>query len=112
MKFNNKKGQALIESVLILPISILFFIYTVQVLIYFSIEISIDDALENYLLCQIQSRSDCQKNLNEHFIQLKLKNIKINYSKRGNLYRIELESNVLNIFNIKKTRELNYAKKI
>ena len=108
----NNKGQALIESVLILPLSMLFLLYVCQVLIYFSVEFSIDDALEDFLFCQVQKKWRCEHLMKDHLSHLPLVGSAYNFNKSGNTYSIYFETTALRLFKIKKERSLNYAVEI
>lgn len=104
----NNKGQALIESVIILPISILFFIYVVQVFIYFSMELAIDDSLEDFIFCKIQAKADCENYLSRRLEDLRVQKTAYRYRQVNNEHSIYLEATALRIFQIKKERRLNY----
>lgn len=104
----NNKGQALIESVIILPLSILFFIYVIQVFIYFSLELAIDDNLEDLIFCKMQKQNLCEYNFEARLYDLNIQTISKKYHFSASEYSVYLEARVLNIFKIKKERRLNY----
>lgn len=108
----NNKGQALVEALLLLPLSLMFFIFIVYYLLYFTIEISIDDALESRLLCAIQKRSDCESQFQNHINNLPVQVIDHHLQQNNNLYSFRFEGRVLRFFKIKKTRTLNYETRI
>lgn len=104
----NSKGQALIEASMILPLALLFFIYLFHVLMYLNVELAIDDALENYLLCEVQKKWDCQKDLKQDLVSLPMSDIQFKTYHRKNLYQIEFSGQVLRFFHIQKSREFKY----
>lgn len=108
----NNKGQALVESIFILPLSLMFFIFIVYYLLYFTIEIAIDDALESRLLCAIQKRSDCESQFQSQIQHLPVQVIDHRLQQNNNLYSLRFEGRALHFFKIKKTRILNYETRI
>jgi hypothetical protein len=109
---NSNRGQALIESVLILPLSILFLIYVSQVFIYFSVELSIDDAMEDFLFCKVQNKIICEENFKNHLAHLPVVDSHFKSQNSKFVYSLNLETTALRIFNIQKTRTLNYSLQI
>lgn len=108
----NNKGQALIESVLVTPILILFFIYLVQALLYLTVEIAIDDALENLILCEVQNKTQCTSQFYQNTSLLPLKDSMLQFRKNEPIYEVSLKTTVLHLFKIEKKRQLNYVTQI
>ncbi len=108
----NNRGQALFEAVLMVPITILFFIYIIEILLYLTVEIAVDDAMESSLLCQIQQSENCKIRFQQTLDQLPLSKINYRFTQNGALYEVEIEARALRIFHIKKERRINYDTKI
>lgn len=108
----NNRGQALIESVLTIPIFILFFVYLIQALLFLTVELAIDDALENYLLCEAQSKTYCTSQFYQNSSFLNLEKSTLQLHRSGSIYEVTLQATVLQIFQIKKKRQLSYETKI
>lgn len=108
----NQKGQGMIESVMIIPLAILFMIYTVQLLLYLTVEIAIDDAIENFALCQVQSKPLCQSLFTEELNKLPLRKIQFHFNHQGSIYTIQLQAEALRIFHFRKIRTLKYETQI
>ena len=102
----------MIEALMIIPMTLLFLIYMVQVLLYLTVELAIDDAMENYALCAVQSKSNCRTQFESELGQLPLTKTRFQFNQQGFTYRVDLEAQALKIFHIQKTRLLSYETKI
>lgn len=111
-QIHNEKGQAIFESLLIMPLCILFFIYVVQVLLYFTIEIGIDQTMEDYLLCEVQKRNHCQTRFEKSLADLPLSQTSFNIKCIPPNYTLQLTTTVLKVFSIKKIHHLKYELQI
>ncbi len=109
---SNNRGQVFIESILILPVCLLGFIYIIYVLLFFTVEIAIDDALESRLICEIQSKASCQHQLARHLQYLPITEINLQFNQIGSKGTVTFDGRVLHFFQIKKARSLNYETRI
>ncbi len=108
----NQRGQGMLETVMIIPMAILFLIYVIQFMLYLTVELAVDDAMESFVLCQVQTKTNCTKEFETELNHLPLTQIRYQFNKQGTTYKIDLESKALKIFNFQKTRLLSYDTKI
>lgn len=108
----NQKGQGLIETVMIIPLAILFLIYIIQFMLYLTVELAIDDAMESFVLCEVQSKTTCQTQFEQELAHLPLTKISYQFNKQGPTYKIDLDAKALTFFHIQKTRLISYDTKI
>ena len=108
----NQNGQGRIEAVMISPLAILFLIYVIQLMLYLTVELAIDDAMESFVLCEVQAKPTCQKQFQEEVAHLPVTKINYQFNKLGTNYKIDFEAQVLKIFHIQKTRLISYDTKI
>jgi hypothetical protein len=101
-----------IEALMIIPMTLLFLIYVVQVLLYLTVELAIDDAMENYALCAVQAKTHCRSGFEHELKYLPLTQTRFHFNQQGITYKIDLETQALKIFHIQKTRQLSYDTKI
>ncbi len=108
----NQKGQGFLETVMIIPLAILFLIYVVQFMLYLTVELAVDDAMESYVLCEVQMKSNCQKHFEQDLSHLPLSKTRFQFNQQGTTYKIDLEAQALKIFHFQKTRLIDYDTKI
>lgn len=108
----NQKGQGMLETVMIIPIAILFLMYVVQFMLYLTVELAVDDAMESFVLCEVQSKTTCETQFNTELGHLPLTKIIYQFNKQGTTYKVDLEARALKIFHIQKTRLISYDTKI
>jgi hypothetical protein len=108
----NQKGQGFLETVMIIPLAILFLIYVVQFMLYLSVELAVDDAMESYVLCEVQNKLDCQKHFEKELSYLPLTKTRFQFNQQGTTYKIDLEAQALKIFHFQKTRLIDYETKL
>lgn len=109
---NNSKGQAFIESLLILPVSLLVVFYLVYLLLFMTLQIAIDDALESYLLCSLQNKTTCTQTFQQNLAYLPLAHTSYQLTKNQDTYTVDFESQIFRLIQIRKQRTLNYETKI
>lgn len=108
----NQKGQGMLETVMIIPLSILFLMYVVQFMLYLTVELAVDDAMESFVLCEVQSKTTCESQFNFELGHLPLTKLRYHFNRQGTSYKIDLEAKALKIFRIQKTRLISYETKI
>ncbi|MBC7458582.1 MAG: hypothetical protein H7235_09905 [Bdellovibrionaceae bacterium] len=108
----NQKGQGLLETVMIIPLAILFLIYVVQFMLYLTVELAVDDAMESFVLCEVQFKPTCPTRFEQELGHLPLTKIRYQFNNQGITYKIDLEAQALKIFHIQKTRLISYDTKI
>lgn len=108
----NQKGQGMLETVMIIPMAILFLMYVIQFMLYLTVELAVDDAMESFVLCEVQSKTTCMKQFEFELGHLPLTKTRYQFNKQGTTYKIDLEAKALKIFNIHKTRLIAYDTKI
>jgi len=108
----NQKGQGFLETVMIIPIFILFLMYAVQFMLYLTVELAVDDAMESFVLCEVQSKPTCTRQFEEELGHLPLSKTRYQFNKQGTTYKIDLEAKALKVFNIRKTRLIAYDTQI
>lgn len=119
---NNQKGQALIEALGFLTLTLCGSLLLLAVLYQSTLEIAVDDQLESFLICQIQGKSTCESDLQDNLRQLKITVLRQNTQNLQSRFSIEIEYELpmkkyfsqyaqLNISTIK-NRELHFEKNI
>lgn len=108
----NQKGQGMLETVMIIPMAILFLMYVIQFMLYLTVELAVDDAMESFVLCEVQSKTTCTQQFEIELGHLPLTKTRYQFNKQGTTYKIDLEAKALKIFNIHKTRLIAYDTKI
>lgn len=80
----NRKGQALIEAVILSGLTIVFFLKLIQLGLELRYEIIFDDLIERNLICQFQKQADCNSKLRSALTDLHFQSIEIrNEEKNG-----------------------------
>ncbi len=108
----NQRGQGFIEAIFILPIFLFGFAFIFQIILYLSLEMAIDNTLEDFLFCKIESKMTCQEDLFQKTNLLPLKIDYFNYRSQNEGHHVDLYFTALNWFQIKKVRALNFSKNI
>lgn len=87
----NNKGQAFIESMLLLGVITISAIFLIRLGLHLQNEILIDELIEEALVCKLQKKDFCVSRLKKQFLEMNFYSVKITDKSHFNTAQLAVE---------------------
>jgi len=87
----NKKGQAVIESIFVLAITVPLILFLLHYFILQINLIALDELVEMRLICELSNEVNCQEIFENKVAELKIKNLQSKLIKKNHLFIFSLQ---------------------
>ncbi len=103
----NQRGQAAIESIILLTLCTLVSVNLIQLGLHFLSEIAVEDLLEQTLICKLQKQYDCVSKLQNKLSDMNYTQVQVTDQSHSHVARIRVEWNATSTYKAALESELH-----